>query len=478
MKPRLQRLFMTKTIAEDMRWHKEKRLNDGVLRHPADSHEWKQFDELHVSFSSDPRNVRLGLASDGFNPFDNMSTSYSMWPVILVPYNLPPWRCMKDPFFMLTLLIPGPKAPGNDLDVFLQPLINELKDLWDCGVRTYDASIGQAFQLHAALLWTINDFPAYANLSGWSTKGKLACPVCNENTSSMSLKHGKKLCFMGHRRFLPHDHKWRKCKWFDGKDSRPKPNRLSGYEVLDQLNIVEQPIFGKGPGQLKKRKRPTTHLHWTKKSIFFQLPYWKTLTIRHNLDVMHIEKNVCDNVVGTLMDIDGKTKDTYKARLDLESMGIRKELHPIRNEETIHLPHACYVFNKMERMTFCKLLQSIKLPDGFASNISRCVNNKDWRIQGLKSHDCHVLLQCLLPFALRGCLEKNVSSCLIKLCTFFKELTSRSLNVEALQELDSQIPIILCRLEMIFPPAFFDIMVHLIVHLPSEALITGPTQFR
>ena len=129
-------------------------------------------------------------------------------------------------------------------------------------------------------------------------------------------------------------------------------------------------------------------------------------------------------------------------------------------------------------MTFCKLLQSIKLLDGFASNISRCVNNKDWRIQGLKSHDCHVLLQRLLPFALRGCLEKNVSSCLIKLCTFFKELTSRSLNMEALHELDSQIPIILYRLEMVFPPAFFDIMVNLIVHLPSEALIAGPTQFR
>ena len=65
---------MTKTIVEDMRWHKEKCLNDSVLRHPANSQEWKQFDELHFSFSSDPRNVRPGLASDGFNPFNNMRT--------------------------------------------------------------------------------------------------------------------------------------------------------------------------------------------------------------------------------------------------------------------------------------------------------------------------------------------------------------------------------------------------------------------
>ena len=114
---------------------------------------------------------------------------------------------MKDPFFLLSLLIPRPKAPGNDIDIFLQPLINDLKELWDVGVRTYDASVGEDFQLHASLLWTINDFSAYGNLSGWSTKGKLACPVCNENASFMSLKHGKKICYMGHRRFLPSDHK-------------------------------------------------------------------------------------------------------------------------------------------------------------------------------------------------------------------------------------------------------------------------------
>ena len=110
----------------------------------------------------------------------------------------------------------------------------------------------------------------------------------------------------------------------DEKDLKPKPNRLSRFEMLEQLSIVEQPIFEKVLGPLKNRKHLASHLHWTKKSIFSQLPYWKTLTVRHNLDVMHIEKNVCDNVVGTLMNIDGKTKDTYEARLDLEWISIRK----------------------------------------------------------------------------------------------------------------------------------------------------------
>jgi len=61
-----------------MRWHHDKRVDDGIMRHPADSMAWKSFDELHPSFAVEPRNVRLGLASDGFQPFRNSKTSYSI----------------------------------------------------------------------------------------------------------------------------------------------------------------------------------------------------------------------------------------------------------------------------------------------------------------------------------------------------------------------------------------------------------------
>jgi len=69
------------------------------MRHPRDSEASKRFDLLHPEFANDPRNVRLGLASDGFNPFGNMSTSHSIWPVVLIPYNRPPWECMKQTSF-------------------------------------------------------------------------------------------------------------------------------------------------------------------------------------------------------------------------------------------------------------------------------------------------------------------------------------------------------------------------------------------
>ena len=83
-------------------------------------------------------------------------------------------------------------------------------------------------------------------------------------------------------------------------------------------------------------------LNWTKKSIFFELSYWRALKLRHNLDVMHIEKDICDNVLGTLLNLDGKTKDTMKPRMDLEAIGIQKELHLVPNVDKVMVPPACY----------------------------------------------------------------------------------------------------------------------------------------
>uniref|UniRef100_A0A151UD49 Uncharacterized protein n=1 Tax=Cajanus cajan TaxID=3821 RepID=A0A151UD49_CAJCA len=152
-----------------------------------DSFAWKDFDCQYPDFSCDPRNIRLGLASDGFNPFKTMKIPHSTWPIILIPYNLPLWMCMKQ------LIIPGPKGPGCNLDVYMKPLVEELKELWEVGVKTFDACKKESFQMHVAIIWTINDFPAYANLSGWSTKGQYACPCCGLETTSKWLYNSKSL---------------------------------------------------------------------------------------------------------------------------------------------------------------------------------------------------------------------------------------------------------------------------------------------
>ncbi|KAA0059144.1 uncharacterized protein E5676_scaffold201G00310 [Cucumis melo var. makuwa] len=230
-----------------MRWHKDKRCEtEGILRHPADAEGWKHFDEQHPCFALDTQNVRLTLSSDGFNPFENMSTSYSMWPVILIPYNLPPWKC-------------------------------------------------------------------------------------------------------------------------------------------------------------------------------------------------------------TILNIDFKTKDTIIAREDLANLKIRKEFHKQEIGNKRVKPHASYTLTVAEKVDFCMFLKSVKFPDGFAFNISHCVNLKEGKIYGLKSHDCHVLLQRLLPIGIRPYLQ--------------------------LDKMQDDIVLILCKLEKIFPPTFFDVMVHLPVHLSWKARIVGPVGY-
>ncbi|XP_009601698.1 uncharacterized protein [Nicotiana tomentosiformis] len=90
LKPRLQRLFMSSKTSSLMTWHHDKRVDDGIMRHPADSIAWKIFDELHQSFAAEPRNVRLELASDGFQPFRNSKIPYvfGLWYLFLIIYHI------------------------------------------------------------------------------------------------------------------------------------------------------------------------------------------------------------------------------------------------------------------------------------------------------------------------------------------------------------------------------------------------------
>ncbi|XP_062074039.1 uncharacterized protein LOC133778190 [Humulus lupulus] len=440
------------------------------MRHPADGKAWRDFDRSNPAFAMEPRNVRLGLAADGFNPFGNMSLSYSMWSVVLTTYNLPPWLCMKETNFMLTLLIPAPLSPGKDFDVFLRPLVDELKELWVNGVQTQDVVDGSFFKLQAALFWTINDFPARSSLSGWSGQGYTACPTCNVSTPSVRLQN--KVAFYGHRHFLPMGHQIRKKKKLYGSVEKiPPPEEFNTEAIFTQMNFMPEslPVKHVSYGG-QKRKRTKEQVGWRKKSIFFDLPYWAKIKLRHNLDVMHVEKNVCDSLVGTIVGLENKTKDTISARVDLEKMKIRPELHLRMVNGRMEKPAAKYTFIPENRHKFCRFFKSVKFPDGFASNLRKNVIEKDNKITGLKSHDCHVILQRLLPIGVHSFLEKPIAKTIIDLCTFFKIICARTLIVSDLEKVKTSIVEILCGLEIIFPPAFFDVMVHLMIHLPQEEI--------
>ncbi|XP_071714493.1 uncharacterized protein [Rutidosis leptorrhynchoides] len=420
--PRLKRLYSSRYTAKDMTWHATGRCNEeGKMRHPVHGRAWKEIDKRYPDFAREPRNVRLGLAADGFNPFGNMNNPYSMWPVILATYNTPPWICMKESSLMLTLLIPGSKSPGKDIDVYLRPLVDELKILWSEGDVTHDSVTNTYCQMKAMLIWTINDYPALTD---------------------------RTLNRITHTDLLP-----------------------VGNPGKNHTNVGE------------KRKRPPNCRHnWTKISIFRELEYWKYLPLQHNLDVMHIEKNVLEAILGTLL-MNDKSKDTHNARVDLEKLGIRKDLwlKPKTNgkkDGQFFKPLPKYSLKPEDRVSFCKFIKEVKLPDGFGSNFRHKVNKDNTNITNMKSHDCHIMMQRLLPVQVNAFLDETISTPIMQLCAFSKQICARELMVANMLKAQKQLIKLLCTLELIYRPAFFDIMIHLVMHLSKEAIYGGPVYMR
>ena len=117
--PRLQILYASDATTKHMRWPVEQPHEDGgIMRHYSNSPAWKHFNLTHPSFASKSLNARLGLCTDGFQPYGQSGQQYSCCLVILTPYNLPPWMCMKEHYMFLTVIVLGPKNPKNKVGCF------------------------------------------------------------------------------------------------------------------------------------------------------------------------------------------------------------------------------------------------------------------------------------------------------------------------------------------------------------------------
>jgi hypothetical protein len=121
---------MSPKTAKHMTWHQSHHTVDGVMVHPSDNEAWKYFNSVHPHFSTESRNVRPGLCTDGFNPFGSFVAPYSCWLIILTIYNLPSGMCMRPEFMFLSIVIPGPSSPGQNIDICLCLLIDKLTQLW------------------------------------------------------------------------------------------------------------------------------------------------------------------------------------------------------------------------------------------------------------------------------------------------------------------------------------------------------------
>ncbi|KAL0439379.1 UNVERIFIED_CONTAM: hypothetical protein Slati_2420900 [Sesamum latifolium] len=147
--PRVCRLYSSRSTAEHMKWHATHQTEEGSMCHPSDAEAWRHFDQMYPNFVKKLNNVRFGLCIDGFAPHGQYGRTYSCWPIIITPYNLPPGMCMSSEYMFLTMVIPGPSNPKRLIDVYLEPLIEELLQLWHVGVRTYDHATDNEF----IMLW-------------------------------------------------------------------------------------------------------------------------------------------------------------------------------------------------------------------------------------------------------------------------------------------------------------------------------------
>ena len=231
-------------------------------------------------------------------------------------------------------------------------------------------------------------------------------------------------------------------------------------------------MFGLQSGKQKFPGFGLAH-NWLKRSIFWELPYWKTNLLRHNLGVMHIEKNMFENIFNTVMDVKGKTKDNIKARFDIALFCNRTNMELVCDGSWVTKPRASFML-----LLFYKWLKSLRFPDGHALNISRLANMKECRLYGIKSHDCHVFMPTLIPLVYCDLLPKGIWDELMEISHFFRDICSSKLNVDHIERLETNMVETLYKHEMIFSPSFFDSMEHLSIHLPFEAKVGGLVQYR
>ncbi|XP_049390107.1 uncharacterized protein LOC125854565 [Solanum stenotomum] len=197
-----------------------------------------------------------------------------------------------------------------------------------------------------------------------------------EDAQSSRLHYGGKITwFDSHRMFLDQNHPFRKDRknFLKGHTvTRSSPPVRMGQEILTQIcELGIRKVTELDAEEVNKRLCKSCG--WKKRSIFWDLPYWSSNMIRHNLDVMHIEKNVFDNVFNTVLNVDGKAKDNPKACQEVTKYYNRPEL--ARNPDGSY-PKAAYTIDKNKKKVLFDWLEGVKFPDGYLRTLKNMIGNK------------------------------------------------------------------------------------------------------
>jgi hypothetical protein len=219
---------------------------------------------------------------------------------------------------------------------------------------------------------------------------------------------------------------------FNGNTEKrhPPPHHI-GHEVYEMVKDVHV-VLG-------KRKRTDKNTEgddmWKKQSIFWELPYQKNLDVHHSIDVMHVEKNVCESLLRTLLNTYGKTMDHGHAQADLNKMGIGLELWLDDSVKGMELPTSCITLSRQEE--FCEFLKNVKVPSGYSMNVSRLISFPNLKVAFIvKSHDYHVLLTQMIDVGIQNILLVNVREAIMNFCFFLNAIAQKVPSEEALESLE------------------------------------------
>ena len=170
-------------------------------------------------------------------------------------------------------------------------------------------------------------------------------------------------------------------------------------------------------------------------------------------------------------------KDTMATRLDMAQAGTMPHLHLVLGPSGNYIkPKAPYVFSESEKSKFLTLVSKTKVPSGYSSTLIKHIGEK--RLHGLKSLDHHVLVQQILPATVRSLLSRGVRETIVRLGNFFQRLCAKVVWISEIEALRIHAAEVLCLVEINFPPGFFDIMTHLLIHLVDELEMCGPVHAR
>jgi hypothetical protein len=160
------------------------------LVHTSDGEAWKHFDAIHREKAEEARNVRVVLATDGFNPYGMSDAPIHMLSHVCYLNQSPPGVCFQRQNIFVSLIISG--HSGNKMGVYMEPLIDELVRAWEEGVLTYDRATKTNFKMHVWYQYSMHDLSTYGLLCAWCVHGKFPCPVCKGALRFIWLKKGGK----------------------------------------------------------------------------------------------------------------------------------------------------------------------------------------------------------------------------------------------------------------------------------------------